>query len=185
MAHPFTTMVVDLVVLEHVWVETSGHYRNIRLWWALQRLLDAAGTHRLVIGTDWPFTLHEADTSMPEAVAWVRNVVGDAVFRRDAARQPNAAAPLALNGDCPCSLVRCGGGFGNRAVSGEHETVLQSPYPVVDGLLWVERLEGDGHRSEEGEEGQASAQLCVRRKGGKSLHQFGDAAADGEGTDPA
>jgi hypothetical protein len=40
MAHPFTTMVVDLVVLEHVWVKTS----------------------------------------MPEAVAWVRNEVGDAVF---------------------------------------------------------------------------------------------------------
>jgi predicted TIM-barrel fold metal-dependent hydrolase len=66
-------LVVNLAQRDHVWVKVSAPYRSSTADAMLHRLLDEAGSDRLVWGSDWPWTRHEHDRSYEGCLAWLRD----------------------------------------------------------------------------------------------------------------
>ena len=74
--------VLELFSLKHVWVKVSGPYRSSRQQAEMMfaELLERGSAGRLVFGSDWPFTRHEAHT-FTEVLAWAQALAGDDLLR--------------------------------------------------------------------------------------------------------
>ncbi|RAU21039.1 amidohydrolase [Paramagnetospirillum kuznetsovii] len=65
--------ILDAAALPRVWVKVSAPYRSppTVAGACLALLAKRAGTERLIWGSDWPWTQHEAGRSMSEAMRWI------------------------------------------------------------------------------------------------------------------
>ncbi|PKV96436.1 putative TIM-barrel fold metal-dependent hydrolase [Amycolatopsis echigonensis] len=65
--------VLDLAQLGHVWIKASAPYRSPRgaATTMLGRILAEAGPHRLLWGSDWPWTRHEHRRTYASCLAWL------------------------------------------------------------------------------------------------------------------
>ncbi|WP_051166557.1 amidohydrolase family protein [Amycolatopsis orientalis] len=83
-------IVLGLACHEHVWIKASAPYRSHPSAAAamLERLLAEAGPHRLLWGSDWPWTRYEHEQTYAACLAWLRGRVGDEVFRAAVAHNP-------------------------------------------------------------------------------------------------
>lgn len=82
--HPdATNMVLELALLEHVWVKVSGPYRSSRqeTETVFAGLVERGCADRLVFGSDWPFTRHEEHT-FTEVLAWAQALAGEDLLRK-------------------------------------------------------------------------------------------------------
>lgn len=83
--HPdATNMVLELALLEHVWVKVSGPYRSPRQQAEMmfaELVQRESCAERLVFGSDWPFTRHEEHT-FTEVLAWAQDLAGEDLLQR-------------------------------------------------------------------------------------------------------
>jgi len=84
--------VLDLAQLDHVWIKASAPYRSPHgaATTMLGRILTEAGPHRLLWGSDWPWTRHEHHRTYSACLTWLEDHVDHqtlpAVVARNAAR---------------------------------------------------------------------------------------------------
>jgi predicted TIM-barrel fold metal-dependent hydrolase len=65
-----------------VWVKASGPYRfAASAKTVLERLIDVAGTERLLWGSDWPWTQHPEITDYAVTRRWLDEWIADAAVR--------------------------------------------------------------------------------------------------------
>ncbi|MEV7598401.1 amidohydrolase family protein [Kitasatospora sp. NPDC089797] len=64
--------VLDLAGRDHVWIKVSAPYRCApgQAGRMLRRVLAEAGHHRLLWGSDWPWTRHEHGRTYTDCLAW-------------------------------------------------------------------------------------------------------------------
>ncbi|GAB2962601.1 amidohydrolase family protein [Amycolatopsis acidiphila] len=74
--------VLDLARREHVWIKASAPYRSptTAATTMLGRILAEAGPHRLLWGSDWPWTRHEHGRTYAACLTWLRERVDDQTF---------------------------------------------------------------------------------------------------------
>lgn len=83
-------VVVNLASQEHVWVKVSAPYRSPvgAADAMLAALLEHCGPTRLVWGSDWPWTRHEAGRSYRHSLEWLNSRLDDVTFRKILADNP-------------------------------------------------------------------------------------------------
>ncbi len=84
-------LVLDLARHDHIWVKVSAPYRSPRAAAAamLARLLDEAGTARLLWGSDWPWTRHETGRDYADCLRWPADHIDGAALRTILTHNPS------------------------------------------------------------------------------------------------
>lgn len=93
-------MVLELALLEHVWVKVSGPYRSSRRQAEIvfAELVERGCADRLVFGSDWPFTRHEQHT-FTEVLAWAQALAGDDLLRSMMTTNPGSLLGWSASSD--------------------------------------------------------------------------------------
>jgi predicted TIM-barrel fold metal-dependent hydrolase len=79
---PGLSAVVAAAANSNVWVKASGPYRfAASAKTVLERLIDVAGTERLLWGSDWPWTQHPEITDYAVTRRWLDEWIADAAVR--------------------------------------------------------------------------------------------------------
>lgn len=82
--HPGAAALASVLDEEHIWVKASAPYRAApgAADATLDRLLTAAGTERMLWGSDWPWTQHEGARTYTAALDWLTARLSSAERRR-------------------------------------------------------------------------------------------------------
>ncbi|MFF8632398.1 amidohydrolase family protein [Streptomyces werraensis] len=83
-SYPGSAALVRLFTAQHVWVKTSAPYRSgpDAATAMLRSLLCAGGGERMVWGSDWPWTRHEAGRNYSATLTWLTGELSDTEARR-------------------------------------------------------------------------------------------------------
>lgn len=83
------TIVLSLAAEAHVWVKASAPYRSApgQAARALLEIIETAGPERIVFGSDWPHTQHEAQAV--DAWTWLQPIVGRSLHDRILKENPS------------------------------------------------------------------------------------------------